>query len=88
MTVQRASGHARADVGGPPETIGRRACRAHASFRPNPEGGGNIDSESVDLVYLDPPFHSNADYKAFFAEQDGSRSAAQMKAFEDTWHWD
>ncbi len=48
----------------------------------------HIAAESVDLVYLDPPFNSNADYNAFFAEQDGTRSAAQVKAFEDTWHWD
>jgi DNA modification methylase len=37
--------------------------------------------ESVDLVYLDPPFKSNQDYNVLFAEQDGSRSAAQIKAF-------
>ena len=43
---------------------------------------------SVDLVYLDPPFNSNADYNAFFAEQDGSRAASQIKAFKDTWTWD
>jgi DNA modification methylase len=48
----------------------------------------HISDESVDLVYLDPPFNSNADYNVLFAEQDGSRSAAQVKAFEDTWRWD
>jgi DNA modification methylase len=48
----------------------------------------HIDDESVDLVYLDPPFNSNATYNILFAEQDGSRSAAQIKAFEDTWRWD
>jgi site-specific DNA-methyltransferase (adenine-specific) len=47
-----------------------------------------IDDESVDLVYLDPPFNSNASYNVLFAEQDGSRSAAQVKAFGDTWRWD
>jgi site-specific DNA-methyltransferase (adenine-specific) len=47
-----------------------------------------IADESVDLVYLDPPFKSNQDYNVLFAEQDGSRSAAQIKAFEDTWRWD
>jgi DNA modification methylase len=47
----------------------------------------HIASESVDLIYLDPPFNSNADYNAFFAEQDGSRAAAQIKAFQDTWEW-
>src|SRR5437763_11712784 len=48
----------------------------------------HIKDDSVDLVYLDPPFKSNQDYNVLFAEQDGSRSAAQIKAFEDTWRWD
>lgn len=48
----------------------------------------HIDDESVDLVYLDPPFNSNQDFNVLFAEQDGSRSAAQIKAFGDTWRWD
>jgi len=47
-----------------------------------------IKDETVDLVYLDPPFKSNQDYNVLFAEQNGTRSAAQIKAFEDTWHWD
>lgn len=47
-----------------------------------------IADESVDLVYLDPPFNSNATYNVLFAEQDGSRAAAQIQAFEDTWQWD
>jgi site-specific DNA-methyltransferase (adenine-specific) len=47
-----------------------------------------VGDEEVDLVYLDPPFNSNADYNVLFAEQDGSRSAAQVKAFGDTWQWD
>ncbi len=47
-----------------------------------------VDDESVDLVYLDPPFNSNANYNVLFAEQDGSRSASQIKAFGDTWRWD
>src|SRR4030042_944118 len=44
--------------------------------------------ESVDLIYLDPPFKSNQDYNVLFEEQNGSRSKAQIKAFEDTWRWD
>lgn len=48
----------------------------------------HVDDESVDLIYLDPPFNSNANYNVLFAEQDGSRSAAQIKAFGDTWQWD
>ncbi len=46
-----------------------------------------IPRESVDLVYLDPPFNSNADYNVIFREQSGEQSAAQIKAFTDTWHW-
>lgn len=47
-----------------------------------------IKDETVDLVYLDPPFNSAQDYNAFFHEKDGSAAASQIKAFEDTWHWD
>ena len=47
-----------------------------------------IDDESVDLIYLDPPFNSNADYNVLFAEKDGAQAHAQIKAFEDTWSWD
>ncbi|MBU0606785.1 MAG: site-specific DNA-methyltransferase [Armatimonadetes bacterium] len=47
----------------------------------------HLDDEIVDLVYLDPPFNSNAAYNVLFAERDGSRSQAQAHAFEDTWHW-
>ncbi|RJX18995.1 MAG: site-specific DNA-methyltransferase [Desulforudis sp.] len=47
-----------------------------------------IADESVDLVYLDPPFKSNQDYNVLFAEVNGARSAAQIRAFEDTWRWD
>jgi len=50
--------------------------------------GRHIKDESIDLVYLDPPFNSSQDYNVLFKEQNGSRSAAQIKAFEDTWHWD
>lgn len=50
--------------------------------------GRYIPDESVDLVYLDPPFKSNQDYNVLFAERDGSRASAQIKAFEDTWRWD
>ena len=46
-----------------------------------------IADESVDLVYLDPPFNSNATYNVLFAEH-GEKAASQIKAFEDTWTWD
>jgi DNA modification methylase len=48
----------------------------------------HIDSESVDLVYLDPPFKSDQTYNVLFAGREGTQAAAQIKAFEDTWHWD
>ena len=48
---------------------------------------GRIPVASVDLVYLDPPFNSNASYNILFAEKSGEKSAAQITAFEDTWHW-
>ena len=48
----------------------------------------HIADDSVDLIYLDPPFKSNQNYNVLFAEQDGSRSVAQIRAFEDTWRWD
>lgn len=47
-----------------------------------------VDDASVDLVYLDPPFNSNQNYNVLFAEQDGTRAGAQIKAFQDTWRWD
>jgi 16S rRNA G966 N2-methylase RsmD len=43
----------------------------------------HIDDESVDLVYLDPPFNSNANYNVLFAAKDGTQAAAQIQAFED-----
>ncbi len=48
----------------------------------------HVEDESVDLVYLDPPFNSNASYNVLFAEHDGTQAASQIKAFEDTWKWD
>ena len=48
----------------------------------------HIKDESVDLIYLDPPFNSNANYNVLFAEHDGTQAASQIKAFQDTWHWD
>lgn len=46
-----------------------------------------VEDDSVDLVYLDPPFNSNADYNILFREHGGERAASQIKAFEDTWTW-
>jgi len=57
--------------------------------------GDNLDilrrylpDESVDLIYLDPPFKSDQDYNVLFEERDGTEAMAQMKAFKDTWTWD
>ncbi|HXG73095.1 MAG TPA: hypothetical protein VNJ04_21070, partial [Gemmatimonadaceae bacterium] len=47
----------------------------------------HVEDASVDLVYLDPPFNSNASYNVLFAEKDGTQAASQIKAFEDTWEW-
>ena len=46
-----------------------------------------IPDASVDLVYLDPPFNSNASYNVLFREKSGEDSPAQIKAFTDTWEW-
>ncbi|MCC6236836.1 MAG: site-specific DNA-methyltransferase [Dehalococcoidia bacterium] len=48
----------------------------------------HVADESVDLVYLDPPFNSNRSYNLLFKHQDGRLPAAQAKAFDDTWRWD
>ncbi len=47
----------------------------------------HIKTESVDLVYLDPPFNSNVTYNVLFRGPSGDQSQAQIEAFEDTWHW-
>jgi len=46
-----------------------------------------VKDETVDLVYLDPPFNSNTNYNVLFAEKDGSKAASQIQAFSDTWTW-
>jgi site-specific DNA-methyltransferase (adenine-specific) len=57
--------------------------------------GDNLDvlrkylpNECVDLIYLDPPFNSKADYNVLFKESSGEESVAQIQAFSDFWHWD
>ena len=56
--------------------------------------GDNLDilreyvaDESVDLIYLDPPFNSNATYNVLFRKRSGEESAAQITAFDGTWRW-
>jgi len=46
-----------------------------------------IPDESVDLIYLDPPFNSNAAYSVIFKDESGRGSDAEITAFDDTWHW-
>jgi len=47
----------------------------------------HVEDESVDLVYLDPPFNSNANYNLLFKAPDGHQSQVQIEAFGDSWHW-
>jgi len=47
----------------------------------------HIPSESIDLVYLDPPFNSSRNYNVLFKDEKGVESESQITAFEDTWHW-
>ncbi|MBP8252266.1 MAG: restriction endonuclease, partial [Herpetosiphon sp.] len=46
-----------------------------------------VPDESVDLIYLDPPFNSNRNYNVLFKDESGTDSESQIVAFEDTWHW-
>ena len=52
----------------------RRPARAHRERDRRP-------------LYLDPPFNSNASYNVLFKGPSGNASAAQIEAFDDTWHW-
>src|SRR5450755_3138489 len=46
-----------------------------------------VKDETVDLVYLDPPFNSSANYNVLFRAPSGQASEAQAEAFRDTWEW-
>ncbi len=46
-----------------------------------------LKDESVDLIYLDPPFNSNRNYNVLFKDESGMEADSQIMAFEDTWHW-
>jgi site-specific DNA-methyltransferase (adenine-specific) len=72
-----------------PEMSPRRAITKNTLFY-----GDNLDilreyiaDESVDLIYLDPPFNSNRSYNVLFKNEAGTESESQIIAFEDTWHW-
>ena len=45
-----------------------------------------IPDNSIDLIYLDPPFNSKRSYNILFKEG-LKESESQIQAFEDTWHW-
>jgi site-specific DNA-methyltransferase (adenine-specific) len=47
----------------------------------------HIKDESVDLIYLDPPFNSQGSYNVLFRSPTGKASEAQIEVFDDTWHW-
>ena len=47
----------------------------------------HLAAESVDLIYLDPPFNSKRDTNLLFKSLKGHESEAQITAFEDSWHW-
>lgn len=44
-------------------------------------------ADSVDLIYLDPPFNSNRTYNVLFKQKSGDDANAQIVAFEDSWTW-
>jgi len=46
-----------------------------------------IADDSVDLIYLDPPFNSSRNYNVLYKDESGEESQSQILAFEDTWHW-
>lgn len=47
----------------------------------------HVPNESVDLIYLDPPFNSNRSYNVLFKDEGGKDAQSQIVAFDDTWHW-
>lgn len=51
------------------------------------DGKPLVPDESIDLIYLDPPFNSAATYNVLFRAPDGKMSDSQLEAFEDSWHW-
>jgi len=46
-----------------------------------------VNDESVDLIYLDPPFNSSQNYNVLFKEKDGAQAVSQIQAFAETWTW-
>ncbi len=46
-----------------------------------------LADETIDLIYLDPPFNSSRSYNVLYKDESGAEAEAQIVAFEDTWHW-
>src|SRR5580698_1643787 len=73
---------------GPTPVLTDRPARHRLFFGDNLEITKQfIADDSIDLIYLDPPFNSNRDYNILFRDQSGERSPAQIRAFTDTWNW-
>lgn len=64
-----------------------RGAMNHLYYGDNLNVLRDLPGDHVDLIYLDPPFNSNAGYNQLFKAPDGSGSTAQIEAFNDTWHW-
>jgi site-specific DNA-methyltransferase (adenine-specific) len=48
----------------------------------------HLESSSVDLVYLDPPFNSKAQYNILYETRGDQRERAQQTIFRDMWSWE
>ena len=73
----------------PPKPITERSDASQQTFYGDnlPILREYVPTESVDLVYLDPPFNSNRSYNVLFRDESGHDSESQLVAFDDTWHW-
>jgi len=78
----------------PAQTTKLKTVMSNGGWKNKLYFGDNLDilreyirDESVDLIYLDPPFNSKATYNVLFKEKNGTKSVAQIEAFDDTWHW-
>ena len=85
----KVNGDETLDVCSPPLCVPGRCVPSNKLYF-----GDNLDvlrampAELVDLIYLDPPFNSNANYNVLYGTKRGGASQAQSHAFEDTWKWD
>jgi adenine specific DNA methylase Mod len=99
--AHHARGHAQKDSGGLDFAMATSHKRRAFSPQPKPAMtnqlyyGDNlpvmrehIADESVDLIYLDPPFKSDANYNLLFKADGLQPDEAQVTAFKDTWTWD